>query len=238
MALSCGTAALHLALILLGVGPGDEVLTSTLTFAATANAITYVGAKPVFIDSDRDTWNMDPNLLADELRARARRKKLPKAVVVVDLYGQCADYEPIREACARYDVPIIEDAAEALGATYDGQSAGTFGALGVFSFNGNKIITTSGGGMLVCQSAGVGPAGPLPGHAGPRSGAPLPTLRDRLQLPDEQPAGGGRPRAVAGAGRARRPAAGELRVLPRRAGRPAGRSASCPNTPAAAPPAG
>jgi len=152
VALSSGTAALHLALILLGVGPGDEVLTSTLTFAATANAITYVGATPAFIDSDRATWNMDPNLLAEELRLCARRKKLPKAVVVVDLYGQCADYGPIRAACARYDVPIVEDAAEALGATYDGQSAGTFGALGVFSFNGNKIITTGGGGMLVCDN--------------------------------------------------------------------------------------
>jgi pyridoxal phosphate-dependent aminotransferase EpsN len=106
----------------------------------------------VFIDSDRATWNMDPNLLADELRACARRRKLPKAVVVVDLYGQCADYRPIRAACARYNVPMIEDAAEALGASYDGQSAGTFAPLGVFSFNGNKIITTSGGGMLVCRS--------------------------------------------------------------------------------------
>jgi dTDP-4-amino-4,6-dideoxygalactose transaminase len=152
VALSCGTAALHLALILQGVGPGDEVLASTLTFAATANAITYVGARPVFIDSDWATWNMDPRLLADELRACARRKKLPKAVVVVDLYGQCADYEPIRAACARYDVPMIEDAAEALGASYDGRAAGTFAPLGVFSFNGNKIITTSGGGMLVCES--------------------------------------------------------------------------------------
>jgi len=151
VALSSGTSALHLALLMLGVEPGDEVITSTLTFAATANAITYVGATPVFIDSERDTWNMDPQLLAEELRACARRKKLPKAVVVVDLYGQCADYNPIREVCARYDVPIIEDAAEALGATYDGQSAGTFGVFGVFSFNGNKIITASGGGMLVCD---------------------------------------------------------------------------------------
>ena len=153
VALSSGTAALHLALTLLGVGRGDEVLTSTFTFVATANAITYVGATPVFIDSDRETWNMDPELLALELQACARRKKLPKAVVVVDLYGQCADYGPIREACAYYDVPIIEDAAEALGASYDGRSAGTFGTLGLFSFNGNKIITTSGGGMLVCEDA-------------------------------------------------------------------------------------
>jgi dTDP-4-amino-4,6-dideoxygalactose transaminase len=149
VALSCGTAALHLALLLLRVGPGDEVLTSTLTFAATANAITYVGATPVFIDSDRETWNMDPNLLAEELGACAKRGRLPKAVVVVDLYGQCADFEPILEICQRYGVPVIEDAAEALGASYMGRAAGNFGAIGCFSFNGNKIITASGGGMLV-----------------------------------------------------------------------------------------
>jgi dTDP-4-amino-4,6-dideoxygalactose transaminase len=150
VALSSGTAALHLAMILLGVGPGDEVLTSTMTFAATANAITYVGAEPVFIDSDPATWNMDPDLLADELRACARRNRLPKAVLVVDLYGQCADYGPICDSCARYGVPLVEDAAEALGASYDGRPAGTFGRLGAFSFNGNKIITCSGGGMLAC----------------------------------------------------------------------------------------
>jgi pyridoxal phosphate-dependent aminotransferase EpsN len=149
VALSSGTAALHLALLLLGVQRDDEVLTSTLTFAATANAVTYVGARPVFIDSNRETWNMDPNLLEEELAACARRGKLPKAVVTVDLYGQCADYAPILAACRRYDVPVIEDAAEALGATYDGQPAGTFGVLGCFSFNGNKIITASGGGLLV-----------------------------------------------------------------------------------------
>ncbi|MEN6449982.1 MAG: GNAT family N-acetyltransferase [Thermoguttaceae bacterium] len=149
VALSCGTAAIHLGLLLSNVGRGDEVLTSTMTFAATANAIAYVGAEPVFIDSDETTWNMDPQLLVDELRERARRNRLPKAVVVVDLYGHCADYGPIRQACQWYDVPLIEDAAEALGATYDGHSAGTFGQLGIFSFNGNKIITASGGGMLV-----------------------------------------------------------------------------------------
>jgi dTDP-4-amino-4,6-dideoxygalactose transaminase len=148
-ALSSGTAALHLGLLLLGVKPGDTVLTSTLTFAATANAITYVGATPVFIDSDRDTWNMSPALLAEELESSAARGKLPAAVIVVDLYGQCADWDPITEACARYDVPIIEDAAEALGATYRGRPAGVFGAMAAFSFNGNKIITTAGGGMLV-----------------------------------------------------------------------------------------
>jgi pyridoxal phosphate-dependent aminotransferase EpsN len=152
-ALSSGTAALHLALLILGVGPGDEVLTSTLTFAATANAITYVGAKPVFIDSDRATWNMDPALLRAELDACARRGAAPKAVVAVDLYGQCARYEEILAACAARDVAVIEDAAEALGATYQGRPAGSFGRIACFSFNGNKIVTGSGGGMLVSREA-------------------------------------------------------------------------------------
>jgi len=148
-ALSSGTAALHLALQLLGVGPGDTVLVPTLTFAATVNAVKYTGAEPVFIDSDRQTWNLDPALVADELTCAARRGKLPKAVVTVDLYGQCADYEPILAVCGQYGVAVVEDAAEALGATYNSQPAGTFGEIGCFSFNGNKIITTSGGGMLV-----------------------------------------------------------------------------------------
>ena len=149
VALSSGTAGLHLALLALEVGRGDTVLTSTLTFAATANAITYVGATPVFVDSDRETWNMAPDLLAEELENRAKRGQLPKAVIAVDLYGQCADYDRIVKTCRFYDVPLIEDAAEALGASYRDRSAGTFGDIGVFSFNGNKIITTSGGGMLV-----------------------------------------------------------------------------------------
>ena len=149
VALSSGTAALHLCMLLLGIERGDEVLTSTFTFAATANAITYVGAQPVFIDSDRESWNMDPDLLGEELEASAKRGKLPKAVVAVDLYGQSADYDRIVKICEFYDVPLVEDAAEALGATYNGKPAGTFGTLGVFSFNGNKIITTSSGGMLV-----------------------------------------------------------------------------------------
>jgi len=147
-ALSSGTAALHLALVLLGVGRDDEVLCSDLTFAASANAIVYQGARPHFIDSDRASWNLDPALLAEELDERSRRGRLPRAVIAVDLYGQCADYDRIAEACARHQVPIIEDAAEALGAGYRGRPAGSFGALSVFSFNGNKIITTSGGGML------------------------------------------------------------------------------------------
>jgi len=154
-ALSSGTAALHLALLMLGVGPGDEVLVSTFTFAATANAVAYLGAKPVFIDSDRETWNMDPGLLEEELAGCARRGKLPKAVIAVDLYGQCADYDRILAACGRYGVPLVEDAAEALGATYKGKPAGSFGAAAAFSFNGNKIITTSGGGMLVSTDAGL-----------------------------------------------------------------------------------
>jgi pyridoxal phosphate-dependent aminotransferase EpsN len=150
VALSSGTAALHLALEILGVGRGDEVATSTLTFAATANAITYVGAHPVFIDVSPDTWTIDPGLLEEELesRAKAGRRQLT-AVMTVDLYGQSCDYEPIERVCRQYGVLLIEDAAEALGATYGDRPAGTFGACAAFSFNGNKIITTSGGGMLV-----------------------------------------------------------------------------------------
>ena len=150
-ALSSGTAALHLAMQLVGVERGDEVLCSTFTFSATANAITYEGGVPVFVDSERASWNLDPALVAEELDACARRNKLPRAVVTVDLYGQSADHDPIRAACERHGVTVIEDAAEALGATYKGQPVGRFGRLGVFSFNGNKIITTSGGGMLVSE---------------------------------------------------------------------------------------
>lgn len=148
-ALSSGTGAIHLALRILGVGKGDEVIASSLTFSATVNPIVYEGATPVLVDSSRDTWNMDPALLAEELEACARHGKLPKAVIAVDLYGQCADLDAIGAACARHGVPLIEDAAEALGASYRGRQAGSMGAMGIFSFNGNKIITTSGGGMLV-----------------------------------------------------------------------------------------
>jgi dTDP-4-amino-4,6-dideoxygalactose transaminase len=154
-AVSSGTAALHLALKLVGVGVGDEVFCSTLTFSASANPIAYLGAKPVFIDSERISWNMDPQLLQAALAQRAKVGKLPKAVVLVHLYGQSADIDPIVQACQQYDVPIIEDAAEALGATYKGRSPGTFGRAGIFSFNGNKIITTSGGGMLVSEDASI-----------------------------------------------------------------------------------
>jgi len=155
VAVSSGTAALHLALIALGIGPGDEVLCSTFTFAASANPIVYQGATPVFVDSDTQSWNMDPELLREAIIDRIGRGKRPKAVVVVDLYGQCADYERIESVCREFDIALIEDAAEALGATYRGTSAGSFGTCGVFSFNGNKIITTSGGGMLVSDDAEI-----------------------------------------------------------------------------------
>ena len=155
VALSSGTGALHLAMILLGVSAGDEVLVSSFTFVATVNAVTYVGATPVLIDSDDISWNMDPMLLEKELEDCARRGKLPKAVIVVDLYGQCADYDSINAICDRFKVPIVEDAAEAHGSTYKGRPAGSFGKVGVFSFNGNKIITTSGGGMLVSEDGAL-----------------------------------------------------------------------------------
>lgn len=149
VALASGTAALHIALRILGVGRGDEVITSSLTFAATANAITYLGAVPVFVDSEPATWNMDPRLLAGAIQDGVRRGSQAKAVVTVDLYGQCADYDAIEPLCREAGIPLVEDAAEALGATCHSRAAGTFGRFGCFSFNGNKIITTSGGGMLV-----------------------------------------------------------------------------------------
>ncbi|CAN5516732.1 aminotransferase class I/II-fold pyridoxal phosphate-dependent enzyme [soil metagenome] len=152
VALSTGTGALHLGLAALGVGRGDEVVTSTLTFAATANAITYVGATPVFIDAARDSWTMDVDLLEEELAVRGRAGRLPAAVLAVDLYGQCCDYERLLAVCESYGVPVIEDAAEALGAACGTRQAGAFGACAAFSFNGNKIITTGGGGMLVSHS--------------------------------------------------------------------------------------
>jgi dTDP-4-amino-4,6-dideoxygalactose transaminase len=145
-ALSSGTAALHLALINAGVGPGDEVLVSSLTFAATANAVRYVGAEPVFVDSEEASWNMDPKLLAEALEETSHRYK---AVVVVDLYGQCASYERIAGACAAAGTTLISDAAESIGATYQDRPSGSFGDSAILSFNGNKIVTTSGGGALV-----------------------------------------------------------------------------------------
>jgi dTDP-4-amino-4,6-dideoxygalactose transaminase len=148
-AVSSGTAAIHLALRLLDVGSGDRVFCSSFTFAASANPIVYQGAEPVFIDSDEASWNMSSRALERAMRDAAAEGWKPKAVIVVNLYGQSADFDPIIDICNRYDVPIVEDAAESLGATYKAKPSGSFGKLAVFSFNGNKIITTSGGGMLV-----------------------------------------------------------------------------------------
>jgi len=152
VALSSGTAALHLAMLLVGVRSGDDVLVPTFTFVASASAAMYIGARPVLVDCDGDTWQIAPDLVAEDLRSRARHGRLPSAVVAVDLYGQTADYGQLVPLCEEYGVPLIEDAAEALGASYRGAQAGSFGVAGVFSFNGNKIITTSGGGMLVSRN--------------------------------------------------------------------------------------
>jgi dTDP-4-amino-4,6-dideoxygalactose transaminase len=151
VALASGTAALHLALEVLGVGAGAEVWCATLTFAASANPICYVGATPVFVDSEPGTWNIDPALVASALDDAAARGLLPAAVIAVDLYGQCAAWDELTTACARHGVPLIEDAAEALGASYHGRPAGSLADLSILSFNGNKIITTSGGGMLLAR---------------------------------------------------------------------------------------
>ncbi|MBN96140.1 MAG: pyridoxal phosphate-dependent aminotransferase [Deltaproteobacteria bacterium] len=148
-ALSSGTAGLHLALKLCGVGAGDRVLVPSMTFAATANAVRYVGAEPVFVDCETQTWNMDHSLVAEELERTSKTGELPAAIITVDLYGQCSNYTAIEPLCERYGIPLIEDAAEALGASWEGRSAGSFGRFAVLSFNGNKIITTSGGGMLL-----------------------------------------------------------------------------------------
>jgi pyridoxal phosphate-dependent aminotransferase EpsN len=149
VALSSGTAAIHLAVRLLDIQPGDEVIVSTLTFAATCNPVLYEQGLPVFMDSDYSSWNLDPDLLADFLHRRAAVNRIPKALIVVHLFGQSADMQPILGLCREYGVRVIEDAAEALGAVYKTKPAGTMGDLGIFSFNGNKIITCSGGGMLV-----------------------------------------------------------------------------------------
>ena len=148
-ALSSGTAAIHLALKLVGISRNDKVFCSSLTFAASCNPIIYEGAEPVFIDSEPESWNMSPKALEKAFEDANKNNDLPKAVIVVNLYGQSADMDSIINICNKYDVPIIEDAAESLGATYKGKYSGTFGKFGIYSFNGNKIITTSGGGMLI-----------------------------------------------------------------------------------------
>jgi len=152
VALSSGTAALHLALLLAGVDRGDEVLVPSFTFVASAAAVTYLGAQPVFVDCSADSWNLDPSLVEEVLTERAAVGRLPTAVITVDLYGETADYEALESVCRQFEVPLIEDSAEALGSTHRGRAAGAFGVAGIFSFNGNKIITTSGGGMLTTVS--------------------------------------------------------------------------------------
>lgn len=148
-ALSSGTAAIHLGLILLGVSAGDEVICPTFTFAASANPIIYQGATPIFIDSESDTWNMDPEILKEVIRERISKGKKPKAIIVVHLYGMPAKIDELMAIANRYEIPVLEDAAESIGSTFNGRHVGTFGKLGALSFNGNKIITTSGGGALI-----------------------------------------------------------------------------------------
>ena len=150
--LSSGTAAIHLALILADVQLNDEVICQTFTFSASANPITYLGAKPIFIDSEKDTWNICPVMLEEAIIDRIAKGKKPKAIIVVDLYGMPAKMDEITKIANAYEITLIEDCAEALGSTYKGQKCGTFGDFGILSFNGNKIITTSGGGALVCKS--------------------------------------------------------------------------------------
>lgn len=151
VALSSGTAAIHLALVMLGVGPGDEVICQSFTFAASANPIVYQGATPVFVDSEPGTWNMDPELLRQAIEDRLRATgKLPKAIIPVHLYGTPARMDEINSVASAYGIPVVEDAAEALGSEYSGRYCGTFGTYGALSFNGNKMITTSGGGALIC----------------------------------------------------------------------------------------
>mgnify|MGYP002587111041 FL=1 len=153
VALSAGTAALHLGLILLGVGEGDEVICQSFTFSASANPIAYQGATPVFVDSEEDTWNMDPVLLEEAIKDRLEKTgRLPKAIIPVHLYGMPGKLDEILEVAGRYNIPVLEDSAEALGSEYKGRKCGTFGEYAALSFNGNKIITTSGGGALVCPS--------------------------------------------------------------------------------------
>ena len=153
VALSAGTAALHLGLILLGVDEGDEVICQSFTFSASANPIAYLGATPVFVDSEVDTWNMDPELLEEAIKDRLKKTgRLPKAIIPVHLYGMPGKLDVILEVARRYKIPVLEDSAEALGSEYKGKKCGTFGEYAALSFNGNKIITTSGGGALVCPS--------------------------------------------------------------------------------------
>ncbi len=155
VALNSGTSALHLALVLLGVGQGDEVICQSFTFCASANPIVYLGAKPIFVDSEEETWNIDPELLEDAILSRLALGRKPKAIILVHLFGMPAKMNEILEIANKYGIPVLEDAAEAVGSTYQGSYCGTFGAIGIFSFNGNKIVTTGGGGALLSKDAGL-----------------------------------------------------------------------------------
>lgn len=155
VALNSGTSALHLGLQLLGVGPGDEVICQSFTFCASANPIVYLGGTPVFVDSEEDTWNMSPELLEDAVLGRIAFGRKPKAIVVVHLFGMPAKMKEIMEISRKYNIPVLEDAAEALGSSYFGKNCGTLGSIGIFSFNGNKIITTGGGGALISNDVGI-----------------------------------------------------------------------------------
>jgi dTDP-4-amino-4,6-dideoxygalactose transaminase len=149
VAVNSGTSALHLAMVLLGIKQGDEVICQSFTFCASANPIVYLGAKPIFVDSEKETWNICPELLEDAILSRIAQGKLPKAIVIVHLFGMPAKMNEILEIAQKYQIPVLEDAAEAVGSTYKGKSCGTLGKVGVFSFNGNKILTTGGGGALI-----------------------------------------------------------------------------------------
>ena len=219
VALSSGTAALHLALVVLGIGAGDEVACPSFTFAASANAITYTGATPFFVDADEATWTIDLDLLDRAIVERREAGADVRAVVAVDLYGQCCDYDALRELCEQRGVALVQDAAESLGSTYRGAAAGGQGALAAFSFNGNKIITTSGGGMLVSAERRLGRARPEALDAGARARRPLRARRDGLQLPAVERARGARARPARDAARARRDPAPPPRPVPRAARR-------------------
>ena len=182
VALSSGTSAVHLALIACGVGPGDEVIVQSFTFCASSHPITYLGATPVFVDSERDTWNMDPDLLEVAIKDRiAQTGRKPKAIIPVALYGMPYQIDRIMEIANRYEIPVIEDAAEGFGSRYNGQVLGTFGRYGVLSFNGNKMITTSGGGALICN----GEASPLPSPKGKGAGETFPLKGRGIQTADK-----------------------------------------------------
>lgn len=155
VALNSGTSALHLALILMGIGVGDEVICQSFTFCASANPIVYLGAQPIFVDSEEDTWNISPEILEDAILSRIALGKIPKAIVVVHLFGMPAKMEEIMEISRKYRIPVLEDAAEAVGSYYEGKACGTFGMAGIYSFNGNKIITTGGGGVIISDDTSI-----------------------------------------------------------------------------------